>query len=83
MQANYLFEVDYRSWLLSFVIEHGFITKREAVNAGAEVVGCNPTTSSKYLSKLTSLAGPLNEAKDMLGEVVIVLNGYNPHKESK
>jgi len=72
MQANFLFEIDYRSWLLQFVREYGFITKKEAINAGAETVGCNPTTSAKYLAKLTSLAGPLTETKDMVGDVVII-----------
>ena len=84
MQANFLFEVDYRSWLLKFIDESEFITKKEAINAGAEMVGCNPTTSAKYLAKLTSLAGPLTEAKDMVGEVVITFrprpngNGHHP-----
>lgn len=73
MQANFLFEVDYRSWLLQFIRDYGFITKKEAINAGAEIVGCNPTTSAKYLAKLTSLAGPLTETKDMVGDVVITL----------
>ncbi|MBM3156460.1 MAG: HNH endonuclease [Chloroflexi bacterium] len=73
MQANFLFEVDYRIWLLQFVSQFGFITKKEAINAGAETVGCNPTTSAKYLAKLTSLAGPLMEKKDMLGDVVIIM----------
>ena len=84
MQANFLFEIDYRSWLLKFMDEYEFITKKEAINAGAEVVGCNPTTSAKYLAKLTSLAGPLCETKDMTGEVVILYrprpagNGHHP-----
>jgi len=84
MQANFLFEVDYRSWLLKFIDESEFITKKEAINAGAEMVGCNPTTSAKYLAKLTSLAGPLTETKDMVGEVVITFrprpngNGHHP-----
>ena len=71
MQANALFEVRYRHWLQDFIAASGFITKREAVNAGAEVVGCNPTTAAKYLAKLTSLAGPLQETRDMLNEPVV------------
>jgi hypothetical protein len=88
MQANFLFEIDYRSWLLKFMDEYEFITKKEAINAGAEVVGCNPTTSAKYLAKLTSLAGPLCETKDMTGEVVILYrprpagNGHRPTAQS-
>ena len=88
MQANFLFEVDYRTWLLKFMDEYEFITKKEAINAGAEMVGCNPTTSAKYLAKLTSLAGPLCETKDMTGEVVILYrprpagNGHHPTAQS-
>jgi len=88
MQANFLFEIDYRSWLLKFMDEYEFITKKEAINAGAEVAGCNPTTSAKYLAKLTSLAGPLTETKDMTGEVVILYrprpngNGHHPTAQS-
>lgn len=81
MQANYLYEIDYRKWLIDYLQEHGFLPKKEAINAGAEVVGCNPTTSAKYLAKLTSLFGPLLQSKDMLGDDVIVLkNGTNGKK---
>jgi len=72
MQANLLFEIDFRAWLLQHISKYEFIAKKEAVNSGAEVVGCNPTTSAKYLAKLTSSCGPLAEMKDMLGDVVIV-----------
>ena len=71
MQANALFEVRYRHWLQGFIAARGFITKREAVNAGAEAVGCSPATAARYLSKLTSFTAPLHESKDMLGEPVI------------
>ena len=77
MQANYLFELDYRNWLNDYIDENGFIPKKEAINAGAEVVGCNPTTSAKYLAKLTSIVGPLAEMKDMLGEVIIIPRNGN------
>ena len=88
MQASFLFEIDYRSWLLKFMDEYEFITKKEAINAGAEMVGCNPATSARYLGKLTSLAGPLCETKDMTGEVVILYrprpagNGHHPTAQS-
>ena len=77
MQANYLFELNYRNWLNAYIDENGFIPKKEAINAGAEVVGCNPTTSAKYLAKLTSVVGPLAEMKDMLGEVIIIPRNGN------
>ena len=72
MQANGLFEVVYRNWLQKHISDNVFISKKEAINAGAEVCGCNPTTAAKYLSKLTSLCGPLTERKDMLGEMMVL-----------
>ncbi len=71
MQANALFEVRYRHWLQGFIDARGFIPKKEAVNAGAEAVGCSPATAARYLAKLTSYLGPLKETKDMLGEPVV------------
>lgn len=59
MQANNLFEMDYREWLLSKVKLHGYYPKDEAINAGAEEVGCSPATANRYLNKLTSAAGVL------------------------
>lgn len=67
MQANFLYEVDYRRWLLGLIQERAFVLKSDAIAAGAEVVGCSPATASRYLSKLTSSVGPLKEQKDMLG----------------
>jgi len=73
MQANACYEIPYRVWLLSYIVEHGFIGKPDAINAGAEYVGCNPTTARKYLDKLVSLAGPCAETKDATGQTVISL----------
>lgn len=67
MQANFLYEVDFRRLILTWVRDRGFVTKSDAINAGAEIVGCSPATAGRYLSKLTSSAGPLKEQKDMLG----------------
>jgi len=84
MQANYLFEIDFRRWLLDFITAHGHISKKEAINAGAEVVGCNPTTAAKYLAKLVSIAGPLMESQDLLKDTIITLkpssNGNGHHR---
>jgi hypothetical protein len=67
MQANFLFEVDVRAWILKKVTEGGFYSKPDAIAAAAEVHGCSPQAVRNYLSKLTSSAGPLQERKDMLG----------------
>jgi len=75
MRANAQFETSFRAWLLSYIREHGYIGKVDAVNAGAELCGCNPSTSGRYLAKLTSIAGPLRESKDRTGAMVIT---YKP-----
>lgn len=84
MQANFLFELDFRKWLLSQVQEKGFITRQDATEAGAELVGCSPLTTARYLAKLTSSAGPLQEVKDMLGARVLTWkNGHKPEPTIK
>ena len=79
MQANFLYELDFRKWLLSHVLEHGFIPKADAIAAGAEIVGCSPLTTQRYIAKLTSSVGVLREVKDMVGESVLTWkDGYKP-----
>lgn len=72
MQANLLFELQFRRWALERVKDQGGLLKKEAINAGAEIVGCSPTTTAKYLDKLTSAAGPLQEGRDLLGDTILV-----------
>jgi len=71
MKANSYYETQYREWVLTVIREQRFITKVEAVNSGAEVVGCSPLTANRYLAKLTSSVGPLRESKDATGTVII------------
>jgi hypothetical protein len=79
MQACFLFELDYRDWVLKEVKQKGAFLKKEAIFAGAEIVGCSPTTTSKYLAKLTSSAGPIQEYKDKLGDTLLIpRNGHKP-----
>ncbi|MCJ7654945.1 MAG: HNH endonuclease [Dehalococcoidia bacterium] len=79
MQASFLFELDYREWVLAQVKRGGALLKKEAIFAGAELVGCSPTTTSKYLAKLTSAAGPLEECRDKLGDTLLIpRNGHKP-----
>ncbi len=67
MQASFFFQDDFRQWLLDVIAKQGSFLKQDAINAGAEVVGCSPSTSTKYISKLTSSEGPLKETRDMIG----------------
>ena len=71
MKANSYYETQYREWLLTIIREQKFIIKMEAVNSGAEVVGCSPLTAGRYLAKLTSSVGPLEESKDATGTMVV------------
>ena len=72
MHANGLYEDKARSWLVDMVAAHEALLKRDAINSGAEYVGCSPATIRRYIDKLTSLLGPLRETRDEAGRVVIV-----------
>ena len=67
MKANSLFEPAFTEWLLARLP----MSKDEAINSGAYIVGCNPYTCVRYLKKLTSAAGPLREFKDAMGTVTV------------
>lgn len=71
MKANSYYETQYREWVLTVVRDQRVITKGEAINSGAEVVGCSTLTAGRYLVKLTSAVGPLQESKDAFGTMVI------------
>jgi hypothetical protein len=79
MQANLIYEVAFRRWLMARVTTQGSYDYTTAVNEGAEIIGCSPQTTTRYLAKLTSPAGPLTEIKDALGHRVLILK---PHLQS-
>lgn len=76
MQANFLFELDFRKWLLGKIRVLGGYPKLDAINSGAELVGCSPSTTARYLVKLTSSAGPLRESRDMLKDTILELKDH-------
>lgn len=71
MQANSYFEIAYRDWVLKEVKRLGFLSKEDAVAGGAEEFGSSPETIDRYLRKLKSYRGPLEEAKDAMGNRII------------
>ncbi len=73
MKANLLFEVTFRRWLLGEINTGEGISKKEAINSGAELTGCSPLTTRRYLEKLTCSAGCLKEEKDALGHSYLVM----------
>jgi len=76
MQANFLFELEFRKWLLNQINETGGYPKTDAIASGAEIVGCSPSTTERYLKKLVSNAGPLREDKNMLGDLILTLKEH-------
>ncbi len=76
MQANFLFEVDFRNWLLEKVKDLGHYPRGDAIAGGAEVVGCSVSTTTKYLAKLVSSEGPLKESKDLMGDLYLELKAH-------
>ena len=79
MQANLIYEVAFRRWVMSCVTTQGSYDYTTAVNEGAELIGCSPQTTTRYLAKLTSPSGPLTEIKDALGHRVLILK---PHLQT-
>jgi hypothetical protein len=67
MKANSMFEPVFTEWLLQNLP----MPKSEAIYSGAQIAGCNPVTCERYLKKLTSAAGPLNEFRDDMGTATI------------
>ena len=79
MQANLLYEMPFRQWLVDKVRTEGSYDRKTAIAEGAELVGCSIDTTTKYLAKLTSPAGQLTEIKDSLGHRVLILK---PHLQT-
>jgi hypothetical protein len=75
-QANLTCEPPFRRWIMATISTNGFYDRTTAMNEGAEVVGCSPATTARYLAKLTSASGPLTEIKDALGYSVLI---FKPH----
>jgi len=74
MKANDNFEIEFRHWLeakLRSNPQHRILMK-EAIYGGAERCGANPTTTRRYLNKMTSEEGSLKEVKDEFKHKIIV-----------
>jgi hypothetical protein len=80
MQANLVCEDRFRRWLLATITAQGFYYRTAAINEGAELVGCSPVTTARYLAKLTSRSGPISETKDALSHTVLMLK---PHLQTR
>jgi len=76
MQANLLYEVKFRRWLMRKVTTEGGYDRTTAIAEGAELVGCSPLTTARYITKLTSPSGPLMEMDDALYHRILILK---PH----
>lgn len=72
MRANLGFEKDFREWLTDQVKGRGHIPWHEARDSGAEVIGCSPATTERYLAKLTSPSGDLEKSVDMFQMPVVM-----------
>ena len=72
MQANSLFEQRWLDFMHGWIKENGSIPKKEAINGGAAVAGCNPSTTARYLEKYCSVACDcFKESRDSTGAKII------------
>ncbi len=81
MQANLLYEVRFRRWLMRKVTTEGSYDRTTAIAEGAELVGCSPATTARYITKLTSPSGPLMEMDDALYHRILVLKPHLQNRE--
>jgi hypothetical protein len=58
------------------VTAQGGYDRTTAIAEGAELVGCSPATTARYITKLTSPSGPLTEIDDALYHRILILK---PH----
>jgi DNA-binding CsgD family transcriptional regulator len=84
MQANLLYEVEFRRWLMRKVTTEGGYDRTTAIAEGAELVGCSPLTTARYITKLTSPSGPLTEIDDALYHRILILKPHlrNPERNA-
>ena len=73
MKLSGILEPKYREWIIGYLKASGSIRRKEATNGGAEAVGCSPATVGRYLDKLTSDMGILDEGMDSLGHRILKL----------
>ena len=71
MQVNKHCKTIFTDWTMELLNKHGQWPKKDIINAGAYVSGCNKQTSNRYLDVLMSSVGPLQESHDQTGTVVI------------
>ena len=77
MQANCIFEQRWLDFMHSWIRTNGSIPKDEAINAGAAVTGCNPSTTTRYLAKYASTMGCFKVSRDSNGCKVVVYRESN------
>ena len=61
----------FTEWTMELLNKHGQWSKKDIINSGAHVSGCNPQTIRGYLDALTGSVGPLKESRDQMGTMVI------------
>ncbi len=72
MQANSIFEQRWLDFMHGWIRANGSIPKEEAINGGALIAGCNPTTAGRFLKKYASSMGCFKEIRDSTGVKIVV-----------
>jgi hypothetical protein len=72
MQANSLFEQKWLDFMHAWIRTNGSIPKEEAINSGALIAGCNPSTTTRYLSKYTASLSCFKISRDSSGAKIVV-----------
>jgi hypothetical protein len=73
MQVNTRCKQVFTDWVIELINKHGQWPKKDIINSGAHISGCNPQTSRRYLDALTCSVGPLRESRDETGTMIVAL----------
>ena len=57
LKKNEVMEKEFRRWIYGHVLEMGKVLLKDAIYGGAEIVGGSPATTTRYIKKMTSIAG--------------------------
>ena len=67
MQVNVMCKRTFTDWLMNLLNTYGQWPKKDVINGGAHICGCDSQTIRRYLDALTSSFGPLQEICDHTG----------------
>jgi len=73
MQVNSRCKQLFTDWVIELLNKHGRWPKKDIINSGARISGCNPQASRRYLDAFTCSVGLLHESRDETGTMIVTV----------